>query len=247
MSTVLTFPNPAVAQSDAAQLATRASVEVERAQTALVLTPEDYDREAGEMVRLAELIKEAKARFDPICQQTDLAHKEACKQRNLVINPLERAKEILSAKVAGFLEAQRRAAEEEQRAALVRAQHQAELDREADLEHLERTGASAEEVKAVCERPLDPMPVIRGPAFRPGPVIPRDNYKGRVTDLLALVQHVAKHPEHLALLCPDETAINLLAKALKKTLSIPGIEVYNDIGTTTLTQRAGAPRRGATR
>lgn len=56
----------------------------------------------------------------------------------------------------------------------------------------------------------------------------KSTYKGRVTDLFALVQYVAKHPEFLYLLQPDATAINQIAKAQRDACRIEGILVYED-------------------
>lgn len=51
----------------------------------------------------------------------------------------------------------------------------------------------------------------------------RTRWTGEVTDFAALVQAAAARPELLALLKPDQVAINKYAGALKDTMDVPGL------------------------
>ena len=51
----------------------------------------------------------------------------------------------------------------------------------------------------------------------------RTRWTGEVTDFAALVQAAAARPELLALLKPDQVAINKYAGALKDTMNVPGL------------------------
>lgn len=58
----------------------------------------------------------------------------------------------------------------------------------------------------------------------------RKNYKARVTDMMALIRHVAAHPEYVNLLELNQAAADKLAKSLEQRLSkaIPGLDAWND-------------------
>lgn len=56
----------------------------------------------------------------------------------------------------------------------------------------------------------------------------RDNWRGRVFDLTALIMAVADGNAPSDLLAVDYTKLNSLAKSVRDTMSYPGIEFYND-------------------
>jgi hypothetical protein len=56
----------------------------------------------------------------------------------------------------------------------------------------------------------------------------RDNWKGRVTDIAAVIQAVADKKIPPTVLKVDESALNQLARSIKNTVNYPGIEFYND-------------------
>ncbi len=56
----------------------------------------------------------------------------------------------------------------------------------------------------------------------------RDNWKGEVTDMAALIDAVANDKAPISLLKVDESALNSLAKSTKGTVSYPGIKFVND-------------------
>lgn len=217
-----------------------AQTERERVKSLQVTNELEHVAVSGELVRLKVLITRAKEIFDPICKKAHEAHAEACKQRAAVIDPLEAACKELEPKVAAYLLQQKQEEEKRQREAMRAEQAQAEALREQEIEDAEADGATPEEIAALCERPLDVVPVIVPRQVSRGPVSLRECWKGTVTDKLALIKHVASHPELANLLVVNQTALDQLARALKTAARIPGVTVSNQAGTSTRT----APRRG---
>jgi hypothetical protein len=183
---------------------------------------------AAKMEQFAVLETVAHQRFDPICEKTHQAWKEAVAQRKSVIEPLEQARKILGGKVAAFDLAEKKRAEEAQRALMLAEQERAEAEREASIEYLEQLGCAPEEVKALCEAPVVVAPVIAPRAVEKSAVSTRFVPKGRVTNLLAFVRHAAAEGnEHVAsLLEVNEGALNKLVAATGGTMKLPGVEIY---------------------
>jgi hypothetical protein len=224
------------AEAEVKRLEHEAITEENRARQITVETDDECDQASAEMIRLKTLIKAAQERFDPIVEAANRAHKEACKQRSIVIEPLQRAINILSPKVAGFLQQKRQAEEAERQRQLEAARAAAEAEREREIEQAEAQGCSDDEVQALCDMPLAIAPVVRTPAARVArPVSARSSYRAIVKNKLALVQHVAKNPQLLELLSVNEPALNGMARSLKTALSLPGVEVMNESTTVTRT------------
>src|SRR5581483_5384975 len=131
------MPTLVIDTPDTAEFEQEASQELQSATTYEILTERDYGKACDELVRLKAVIDEAHARFDPIVEKAHEAHKEACRQRKIVLDPLEQANSILRSKVGNFLLRQQREKEERDRQALEAARRQAEEDREREIEHAE--------------------------------------------------------------------------------------------------------------
>jgi hypothetical protein len=155
------------------------------------------------------------------------------------------------------LEAERRAREEAARQAREAEEaRQAEIRRQeaeakrlaeeralADAVQAEAEGAEPEEVSAILDTPVDVQHFIAPPpppVQYVAPVVPqtyqraegvskpRDNWSAEVTDLHALVKHVAEHPECLNYLAANTVALNQMAKAQKQLMKIPGVRAVNN-------------------
>ena len=60
-----------------------------------------------------------------------------------------------------------------------------------------------------------------------GGVRSRENWDAELTDLLALVKHVAANPQHLNLLQLNQVAARAQAKSLKGAMNIPGLKAFD--------------------
>lgn len=174
------------------------------------------------------VLKRADEIFDPIIASAHATHKEAVAQKRAVTAPIEEAERIVKDRIAGYLREQDRKRLEAQRVAEEAARKLAEEEALLKAEALQNAGRTVE-ADAVLEQPLAPLPVIvSAPPPRAEGVARRTNYRAVVTDMKALVKHVAAHPEHSNLLLPNGPALNQLAKSLKGDLSIPGVRVMTD-------------------
>jgi hypothetical protein len=91
----------------------------------------------------------------------------------------------------------------------------------------------AQEAEAVLSQPLQappptpswsPVPASRGTSFR-------ETWKMRVVSFPELLKAVAEGRAPANLVLPNESALNALAKALKASARIPGVEFYPETGT----------------
>lgn len=217
-----------------------AITEKEKATVLVVGDVASRGRAAFELVRLKALMEEAHARFDPIVEKANATHKEACKQRNAVVQPLEEAYRLIGGKVGAFDLAERRREEDEERRLLEESRVQAAEVREEEIETAEANGASSEEIAALCDMPLTPAPVIAQRRVAAGPVTTRAAYKARLVNKFALVQFIAKNAQYLNLLDINQSALNNVAKALGTAMQLPGVELVQEAGVVTrLSARGG--------
>jgi hypothetical protein len=118
-------------------------------------------------------------------------------------------------------------------------------EREAEIIEAESAGASVAEVTAIIERPLIVAPVYEEPVYvapvTVRPTVPQvqgirkkpDNWKAALDPRdpqakAKLIRFVSTSPQFSHLLILDTSAANSLAKALKTTMSIPGLAAWND-------------------
>jgi hypothetical protein len=201
-----------------------------------VTSEEDYQRVEAELVRQKTLEKAAKDRFDPICKATDTAHKEACRQRNMVLVPIERAVAILNRLAANWLYEKQKAAEEEKRRQLEVAQRAAEEQREREIEVAEQSAATVDEVQSLCDRPLHYEPILPAPKRSPGPVsLRKPTLKATVTNKYSFLEYVLKHQQYINLIDVNESNLNRLVNALQTAAHIPGVQVTPVLSTATRT------------
>jgi hypothetical protein len=119
----------------------------------------------------------------------------------------------------------------------IRRKAQAELDRiareaviaaEKEAAKLQKAG-KIEEAAAVREcAAVASAPVLAPAVTQSGGTGARKSWKGKVTDLAALVKCVAQHPEYINLIEIDQSALNKLAQATAGNLVLGGVEFYKD-------------------
>lgn len=139
---------------------------------------------------------------------------------------LAKAEGILKGKLLGYqAEQQRKAAEQrrilEQAAAAERAKLAAEAKR------LEEEGRAGE---AVVQRAIAEMVVAQPTTVAAAPKVAglatRTTIEFEVVDLLALVKHVAAHPELIGLLQADSVRVRSYVKGLGLDTNLPGVRVF---------------------
>lgn len=148
---------------------------------------------------------------------------------NLFRGPLEvlkQAEDVLKGKMLGYQSEQRRKAEEARLAAERAAQ--AERDRlKAEADALAAEGRTGE---AVVKQAVAEMVVAAPPAVPDAPKVAgistRTTIEFEVTDVLALVQHVAAHPELIGLVAANETKVRAYVRGLGTAANLPGVRVF---------------------
>lgn len=197
---------------------------------------------AGEhLLRIKALMKEADDAFDPIISKAHAAHKEALAQKARITAPLTDAQLIIKLAMSRYETEQRRLIEAEERRLRVEAERKAEEEREAQILEAESQGATTEEVAVLAAEPLRVAPVMLAPPVpKVSGISTRQCWKAQVTNLLALVQHIAKNPHHLSLVTPNQVAINAMVRGLTSGVNIPGIKVWQESSIAASSGRRGS-------
>lgn len=178
-----------------------------------------------------ELKRKAEKVFRPDIQNAHRTWKGLTSKLKSITDAADRAKAIINPKVVAWQEAREKEARERER------QQQEEL-RKQEEEHILDRAITHEEMgcpniatEILDEPVVVPRPeVIPETAKREG-LITKSRWTAEVADdraLLALVKHIAEHPEHVELVKPNPSALNRLAGALKQNLKIPGVTVKEE-------------------
>lgn len=142
------------------------------------------------------------------------------------VETLGKAAGILKSKMLGYSqEVARRAAEERAAAERAAAEERARLHAEALA--LAAAGKAGE---AAVKEQVAAMVVAQAPAVAEAPkmagISTRTTVEFEVVDLLALVQHVAAHPELIGLLDVDSVKVRAHVKSLGLQCRTPGLRVF---------------------
>lgn len=160
-------------------------------------------------------------------------HRFLVKLRDMALSPYKTAYQVQNVRMLAWEAEEKRKAQEA-------AQRLQEEARKLEEERALADAIAAEEAgdKQAAEEILStPVSV---PSVAVTPAIPkvegrsvRENFKGRIVDLLKLVRHVAEHPEDLAVLEGNMPAINQRAKSQRRGFNLPGCElVVEDVAST---------------
>ena len=174
---------------------------------------------ASEYLRQCNLrIKAVGAEFDEICEKANAAHKAATARRKLHLDPVNRAKLIISGKVTVYHNQQQRILNEREAEKRRIAREESDAAKLAEAELLLAEG-EPELAEAVLEEER-PLEIVQAPAAEPEPegLSYRDNWQFEV---VAIKEIPAEY------LQVNEKGIRAVVKALKGNTKIPGIRVFN--------------------
>jgi len=205
----------------------------ERARRTNVTDQVTYDLATEDLVVMAQLEKRIIEHHKPIKDAAFKAHKVAVAAERRLLDPLEEARKIYSPKIIAWDQEQERIRAEAQRKADEEAER---LEQEARIQaavDAEAQGATVAEQEVILQTPIvQARPVVPATYQKSSAVTPRKNWKARVKDFKALVKAVAEGKASINLLQPNDAALNAKAKAEEDTMSLPGVEAYNDVGLT---------------
>lgn len=126
----------------------------------------------------------------------------------------------------------REAAEREKAAAKEAAKLMAEGDEIAAAEVQAQAAIEAASLSATAE--VMTVTTVAPPVAKVSGISTRATFKAEVTDKAALIAHIAANPQFANLLDVNTSALNQMAKAMRESLSMPGVRVYEE---KTLTSR----------
>lgn len=195
-----------------------------------IIDQESYDAAVSARVKAKGWLKDASTFFDSMQNPAYEAYKKILENRKKVCNPVELHVLKLNQALLKWDSEQERLRKEAQREAEAAAYKAAEEQRAIDAAALAQTGADEETVASVLTAPVQVTESFAvAPTYEKSSAVQyRDNWSGEVTDLFTLVKAVAKDKSKLNLLQINQTALNQLAKALKETMSIPGVRAVNN-------------------
>lgn len=191
------------------------------------------ERIAAEEHRKAEALAQAErdrlaAEARAIQQAADdearrIAAIEAQRAADAAAESARLAKIAADAAAAGNAEAARIAEEAAamQRKAAAEAAAIADAERNSARQAAELEVAAVQNVAAVIVAPTATTQAVKVQG-----VSTAKSFDFEVTDLLALVRHIAEHPEHISLVVPDNVRLRGLVRSLGLNTNLPGVRVF---------------------
>ena len=202
----------------------------DQAKALTVASNEDYTQGETLLSSCKQLETEIHAAFDPIVEKAHLAHKEAVAQRAKYLNPIEEGRKILKQKMIAFQQEQERIRREEQARLEAEAQKRAEDEALALASQAEAEG-NTEMAEAIISEPVQAAPVVlpkmapKASRLSAGKTL----WYAEVTDIKALCKAIADGKASINLIEPNMTALNNMARAMKSTMNIPGVQAKSKI------------------
>lgn len=204
----------------------------DRAAALVIRTTEQYAAAADLLIGIKALRKRIADTFDGHVNRAFQLHRALVAERNSADAPLTSAERLIKDKLVAWDTEQERIRKAEQLRLAELARQQEESRRLAEAAAMEREAAATgdvllrQEAEALISEPVD-VPVVQVESATPkvDGLSYRTTYSATVVDMLALVNFCASNHQHLELLLPNTTALNIMARALKQGLSIPGVRV----------------------
>ena len=211
--------------AEAAEIVRRTDPLVMRAEAFVVENDVAYES-AGDFLRdVKAMQKEIRDAFEAPVKKAHEAHKAMTGLRAKLLAPIDEAERLVKRKMAGFVEARQRAAQEEARRQAEAARKAEEDRRRAEATELEAQGRLAEAEK-VLEAPVHvAAPVVRAESPKAEGTSARRKLSAKVVDLDALVRAVAAGRVPLTLIQPNQRALDALAQAAGDAFELPGCEL----------------------
>jgi vacuolar-type H+-ATPase subunit H len=183
----------------------------------------------AEYEKAGNYLKQVKGRYQQIDKERKaiLAPLNETKQRiqdffNPPLERLAKAETVLKHSIASWtIEQQRILAEQERHARELAAKEQDRLDAEAQQNALqaEQSGNHNQAEEILATVPQVSMPVIESVQAKVEGVSMRDNWKYRITNANEIPREF---------LIPDDKKLTQYAKMAKNTMTVSGVEFYND-------------------
>lgn len=212
------------------ELRDRAALSVQRAEAIEITNQPGYEWAAAFLQTLQGARAEIAEFFDPMQKSAHAAWKAVIAKRVEVEAPIAEAESIVRVRMGLYAKDQERKRLEAEQAAREEADRLAQEQRDRDVAEAVKAGADEATVFAIADQPLIAVAApVRVETAKADGISTRKVYRARVTDLRALIAHVASNPQLVRLLRVDEPTLNGMARSLKTSLRLPGVEVVEDI------------------
>jgi colicin import membrane protein len=209
---------------DGSAVTAKALTYPEQARSIQILNRASYEAACEFLKGIKALRTEIAETFDPHIKRAHESHKALLKEKQDAEAPLTEAERITKDALVIFEQAEERKRREEQRRIEAELRRQEEERRLSEAVALEQAGEAAE-AEAVLDEPFDVPAVAVAPTTpKVSGISYRETWSANVTDLHALVQHVAAHPELSGLLSANQPALNAQARSLKAQMRLPGVK-----------------------
>lgn len=202
----------------------------ERARSLKILDQDSLDQAGEELRGIKALRAAAEEHHKPTIDAARRTLDEARAALKRVDDPLSEAEQIYKSRIAFYAQSKEAEAREGQRRLQAQAEEEERKRRETEAAIAQEDGATPEQVEAIKTAPSTlPAPIVTPAYAKPTGVTMRENWSAEVTDLEALVKFAAKFKQ-FALLLPNQTALNALARSQKQAMKIPGVRAVNTPG-----------------
>lgn len=206
--------------NDLKKLETKSSDLVAQAENTAIKTQELYVRAAEFLKNIKAMRKEIVETFKPIIDKAHAAHKEACNQKNKYLKPVEDAEKMINSKLGVWDDEQDRKRRIEQAKLDDKARKEREkLEAKAKKEEAKGNTEKAEELKEQAEEKEIAVPVAPSATPKVDGLTKKVTWKARVTD-------INKLPDEYIIKSANMPVLNAMAKSVKDTRKIPGVEFY---------------------
>lgn len=213
--------------------------EADLKQKMLTWQEEQERKRRAEQLKLEQEARMERARLASLAQIRERAAQQAAERMRAeqeAAQARERAAQAEAARRQAEIEAAQKAGDEARAAEAARLAQEAidtaarehaaaEAAKQEQTEII--TAAQAETAASAVATMVITAPVVPSPAKVAG-IATKGTWKGKCTDLLALVQFVAKNPQYVNLLKANDTAINALAKAQREATKVDGLLVWEE-------------------
>lgn len=185
-----------------------------------------FELAADELKAIKKRASDLEAKRKSITKPLDDAKKAVMELFRGPVDVLARAEKLLKSKMLDYQREEQRKVDE----ARALAEKAAEEERKrqlAEAEKLRQEGKAGEAaVKEQMAETVVAVPSVNTEATKVAGVSTRKTVDFEVTDLHALVKHVAENPDLLGLLKEDTTKVRAYVRGLGMSCKLPGVRVF---------------------
>lgn len=216
-----------VTSPDTTELEAEGSALVFRAQAIQIIDDSTYTAAVAFMNDCAARRKAIAEKFREPKQKAHEAHKSICALEADLLSVVEKAEREAKKRIGDYHTEQERRAAEERRRLEAEARKREEDRRLAEAQEAQDAGDDVTAMQIIAE-PIEAPPVYVAPVTPKAAVQFRETWAFEITDPIALVRHIADHPEDLCYITWNASAIRRDVISRKNLMTKPGLRVFKD-------------------